>query len=248
MKNLGCTLSELGAMILIGGLGTRLRSAVSDRPKALAEIRGRPFLSFLLDQLSTAGIKSVILCTGYKGEEIQAVFGYSYRSMDILYSQETSPLGTGGAIRLAISLIESDPVLVMNGDSYCGVDLPVFWAWHRQRDAAGSILLNRASDTRRFGRVQVDSGGVVLGFDEKRERCGEGWINAGIYFLSHHLILSIPAKRVVSLEREMFPLWVGQKLYGYQSTARFLDIGTPESYAAAERFFASEKSTERSIL
>jgi NDP-sugar pyrophosphorylase family protein len=209
-----------------------------DRPKVLAEIRGRPFLAFLLDQLTAAGIKRVVLRAGYMGEQVQTVFGHSYGALDLLYSQEASPLGTGGAIRLATDLLRSDPVLVMNGDSYCGVNLRAFWMWHSERDAAGSILLIRALDTKRFGRVQVDSEGLVVGFDEKGEKSGQGWISDGVYFLRHNFILSIRADRTVSLEREIFPLWLGRKLYGYQSAGRFLDIGTPEDYAAAEQFFA----------
>jgi len=239
------TLSEITSVILIGGLGTRLRSAVSDRPKVLAEIQGRPFLAFLLDQLSATGIKRVVLCAGYKGEQVQAVFGHSYGPLDLFYSQETSPLGTGGALRLAIKLIESDPVLVMNGDSYCGANLKAFWMWHTERNAAGSILLTHTFQMKRFGRVQVDSDGLVLDFDEKGKRGGQGWINAGVYLLGQDFILSIPANRTVSLEREVFPQWVGRKLYGYESAGRFWDIGTPEDYAEAEQFFSTLKKGSR---
>jgi len=232
------TLNEVTAAILIGGLGTRLRSVVPDRPKVLAEVRGQPFLAFLLDQLTTTGIKRVVLCAGYKGEQVQAAFGQSYRALELLYSQEASPLGTGGAIRLAINLLDSEPVLVMNGDSYCGVDLMTFWTWHGKRNAAGSMLLAQTLETERYGRVQVDSDGLVVGFHEKGKGGGKGWINAGVYFLGQDFILSIPTNREISLEREIFPMWVGRKLYGYQSAGHFLDIGTPEDYAAAERFFA----------
>lgn len=233
-------LSEVTAAILIGGLGTRLRSVVPDCPKVLAEVLGRPFLAFLLDQLTTTGIKRVVLCAGYKGDQVQATFGHSYGGLELLYSQEESPLGTGGAIRLAINQIGTDAVLVMNGDSYCRVDLKAFWAWHNKKNAAGSILLTEVLETERFGRVQVNSEGVVVGFDEKGKRKGKSWINAGVYFLGQDFLLSIPTNREISLEREIFPLWVGQRLYGYQSTGHFLDIGTPEDYAAAEQFFASE--------
>ncbi len=245
MKDSCRTLSEVTAVILIGGLGTRLRSVVPDRPKVLAEVQGRPFLAFLLDQLTETSIKRVALCTGYKGEQVQAVFGHSYGPLDLFYSPETSPLGTGGALRLALHLIESDPVLVMNGDSYCGANLNAFWMWHTERDAAGSILLTQTFQMKRFGRVQVDSDGLVLDFDEKGERGGQGWINAGVYLLGQDFILSIPENRTVSLEREIFPMWVGRKLYGYESAGRFLDIGTPEDYAAAGQFFSILKKGSR---
>ena len=107
------------AAILAGGLGTRLRSVVKDRPKVLAEIRGVPFLTYLLDQLAAAGVRDVVLCTGYMGEQVRSAFGDSYGGMCLSYSQESSPLGTAGALRLALPLFKSSSVLVMNGDSFC---------------------------------------------------------------------------------------------------------------------------------
>lgn len=228
------------AVILAGGLGTRLQSVVADRPKVLAEIRGRPFLAYLLDQLAAFDLRRIVLCTGYLGEQVQAAFGDTYRCLRLLYSQELSPLGTAGALRLALPLFESNPVLVMNGDSFCETDLRTFWSRHNRRDADGTLLLAEVRDTKRYGRVDIDNDGRVLHFNEKGGRGGPGWINAGIYLLNHCLLLTIPAGVRASLEREMFPAWIGQGLHGYRSEGRFLDIGTPEAYAMAEQFFASE--------
>src|ERR671910_3457055 len=122
--------SDLSVAVLAGGLGTRLRPVVSDRPKALAEIHGRPFLAYLLDQLSTAGCSRVVLCTGHLGEQIERAFDKRYRNLQISYSRETRPLGTGGALRLALPDLLSDPVLVMNGDSFCATDLTSVRDWH----------------------------------------------------------------------------------------------------------------------
>lgn len=235
--------ADLTAAILVGGFGTRLRPVVADRPKVLAEVRGRPFLAYLLDQAETAGLRSVVLCTGYMGDRVQAVFGDTYSGLQLAYSRETSPLGTAGALRLALPLLASDPVLIMNGDSFCDTDLQAFWAGHQARGAEATLLLHETVDTRRYGRVRVDAEGRVLSFDEKSDSGGAGWMNAGIYVLSRRLLLTIPAGRAVSLEREMFPAWIEQGLYGYHSTGRFLDIGTPEAYAATEQFFASETLT-----
>jgi NDP-sugar pyrophosphorylase family protein len=231
---------DLTAAILAGGLGTRLRPAVGDRPKVLAEISGRPFLTFLFDQLLHAGIRRVVLCTGYLGEQVRAAFGDSYGSLHLLYSQETFLLGTAGALRLALPLLESESVLVMNGDSYCELDLQAFWTWHRGRQATASLALAQLSDTRRYGRVEVDAEGTVLSFYEKGYTDEPGWVNAGIYLLQRSLLLKIPAKGAVSLERELFPVWIGYGLYGYRSKGRFLDIGTPEDYAEVQEFFASQ--------
>lgn len=231
--------SKLTAVVLAGGLGTRLRSVVADRPKVMAEIHGRPFLTYLFDQLVAAGLSHVVVCTGYLGTQVSSFFGASYGSLRISYSQESSPLGTAGALRLALPLLESNPVLVLNGDSFCDADLMGFSSWHLERRAAASLVLTRMSDTARFGRVRINAEAAVTGFEEKSNRSGPGWINAGIYLVDRHLLQTIPAVGAVSLEREIFPEWIGRGLCGYESHGRFLDIGTPESLAAAEEFFAA---------
>src|SRR5437899_2628493 len=111
--------NSLSAAILVGGLGTRLRGIVADRPKVLAEVRGRPFLAYLLDQLVASGFQDVVLCTGYRSEQVKEVFGDGYGPLRIVYSEETVPLGTAGALRLALPLLQSETILVMNGDSFC---------------------------------------------------------------------------------------------------------------------------------
>jgi NDP-sugar pyrophosphorylase family protein len=214
-----------------------LRSVVADRPKVLADIHGRPFLAYLLDYVAAAGIRSAVLCTGYMAAQVQAAFGSDYGQLALRYSQESSPLGTGGALRLVLPWLETDSVLVMNGDSFCDADLAAFWAWHCGRHADASVLLIEAADTRRYGAVRVDAEGRVLGFAEKSQVTGSGWINAGIYLLRRQLLSTIPPHTPVSLERQMFPAWLRRRFYGYRSTARFLDIGTPASYALAHQFF-----------
>jgi D-glycero-alpha-D-manno-heptose 1-phosphate guanylyltransferase len=230
--------SRVSTAILAGGLGTRLRSVVEDRPKVLAEIGGRPFLAYLLGQLLDHDISTVVLCTGYKGEQVRAAFGDTYAKIKLVYSQELSPLGTGGALRLALPFFKSESVLVLNGDSFCDTNLEAFWNWHCARRAEATLLLTEVPDTSRFGQVEVSAEGRVIAFEEKGRNGGPGWINAGIYLLKHPLLESIPANRAVSLEREIFPTWIGRGLYGYRATGRFIDIGTPESYLHAEEFFA----------
>lgn len=233
-------LAEITAAILAGGLGTRLRAVVADRPKVLADVGGRPFLAYLLDQVADAGVRTVVLCTGYLGEQVQAVFGRIYGRLQLVYSQESSPLGTAGALRLALPLLQSETVLIMNGDSLTEVSLRAFWTWHWAQSAEGSVLLVKVPEAKQYGRVRLGVDGRVRSFDEKPDRSGPGWINAGVYLLSRRLLLSIPAGRPVSLEREMMPAWIGRGLYGYRHRGRFLDIGTPEAYAEAESFFARE--------
>lgn len=235
-------LSEITAVILAGGLGTRLRSKVSDRPKVLAEVQGRPFITYLLDQLWRSGIKKTILCIGYLGDQVRSVLGETYgKGISLAYSQEKEPFGTAGAIRLAFPLFDSNPLLVMNGDSFCKTSLEAFWAWHLDRKAKATILLTEMSDTQHYGQVDLDSNGRVIHFSEKDPLKGPGWINAGLYLIDQNLLNTIPPNRPVSLEEEMLPSWIGQGLYGFQSKGFFIDIGRPETYTLAERLPIGER-------
>jgi len=231
--------SSVTAAILAGGLGTRLRSVVADRPKILAEIRGRPFLGYLLDQLADAGLRTVVLCTGHMGDKVQAVFGDSHRGVRLVYSQEPFPLGTGGAIRLAASRLASPTVLVLNGDSYCEADVGAFWSDHCAAGSRATLVLVRVEDASRFGQVELDETGRIVRFEEKGARTGAGWINAGMYLIDRQWVEAIPAGKAVSLEREVFPGWIDRGLRGWRTSGRFLDIGTPESYREADQFLAA---------
>jgi NDP-sugar pyrophosphorylase family protein len=233
-------LSGVTAVILAGGLGTRLRPVFSQRPKALAEVLGRPFLEYLLDQIARWNIRNVVLCTGYLGEQIESYFHNQYKNLHLVYSKEPSPLGTGGALRRAWLFLQSDSVLVLNGDSYCKTDLGSFWGWHCGKGAEATLLLIETSDTSPYGRVETDEEGQILRFDEKCHKEGRGWISAGIYAFGSRFLQSIPDGHPISLERDVFPAWIGGGLYGYKSKGRFLDIGTPESYRLAEMFFAED--------
>jgi NDP-sugar pyrophosphorylase family protein len=232
-------LNTLTAAILVGGLGTRLQARVQDRPKVLANVNGRPFLAYLLDQLSSAGICQTVLCTGHLASMVEDTFGPSHGGMRLAYSHEKAPLGTAGALRLALPQLYSDPVLVLNGDSFCDADLGGFLGFYRSRGANATVLLTEVPDTGRFGRVALNEEEQIIRFEEKGSAAGAGWINAGIYLLSQRLLLDIPTSRAVSLEREVFPAWVGRGLYGWRGGGRFIDIGTPDSYAEAARFFAA---------
>ncbi len=231
-------INDINAVILVGGLGTRLRGVVADRPKVLAPVLNRPFLTFLLDKLAAAGLEKVVLGTGYRAEMILEEIGERYKSLRVVHSRETSPLGTGGALRQALRHLDSDPILVMNGDSYCTADLHGYWQWFMTGERQGALLLARVPDTSRFGRVMVGEDDLVASFAEKGAQAGPGWINAGIYLLRRHLVESIPAGKFYSLEQELFPLMAEQKrLYGYRSEAAFIDIGIPAAYAEADKFF-----------
>ena len=143
-------------------------------------------------------------------------------------------------MRLALPLLISDPVLVMNGDSYCGADLKAYWDWYRGCRPRASLLLTQVSNSGRYGSVAIDGVGRVVQFREKSKDQGAGSINAGIYFLSREVLVAIPAETMVSLEYDVFPKLIGKGLFGFASHGGFLDIGTPEDFALAEAFFATK--------
>ncbi len=234
-------LADCTPVILAGGLGNRLRSVVSDRPKVLAEVNQKPFLTYLLEQLHRAGFRKTVLCTGYLGEHIEKNFGSRYKHLALFYSQETRPLGTAGALRLALPLVQTKSAIILNGDSFCGASLDKFYFHYQKRKVSAAIILAHVSDARRFGKVFVDAQGRVLHFLEKDKKEGSGWINAGIYLVKKELLRSIPSGGPVSLEKQLFPQWIQQGIYGHQSRARFMDIGTAESYNCADNFFSPKK-------
>jgi D-glycero-alpha-D-manno-heptose 1-phosphate guanylyltransferase len=230
------SLSDIDAVILAGGLGTRLRSVVSDRPKPLSPVAGRPFLAYLLDQLAEAGLRRVTLCTGYRGEMVQAAFGTRYGQLQLSYSQEDHPLGTAGAVLAALGSLAAPTLLVANGDSLCRADLPAFWQFHCAQRAAASLLLSHVNDTCRFGRVELDDHRHVLRFHEKQAVSIAGWINAGLYLIERNVLAEFPASPL-SFERDVFPALIRSgSLCGWPGGGEFLDIGTPESFACAESF------------
>lgn len=241
-------LGRIDAFVLAGGLGTRLSKAVPDHQKVVAPVAGRSVLAQVLDQLADAGIRRAVVGVGHLASQVRASLGESHGPIALAYSEEAEPLGTAGALRHARDLLASDPVLVLNGDSYVEVNLAAFLAWHRARRAAASILLTTVPDPGRYGTVEADPGGRVIAFREKApadpaqaegKRSAPVWISAGVYLLSRAVIEGLAQRAPSSLERDVFPFLVGAGLYAYQGGGRFIDIGTPESYAEAQEFFAS---------
>ncbi|MCC7359390.1 MAG: nucleotidyltransferase family protein [Anaerolineales bacterium] len=245
MSETASALGGVPAVILAGGQGTRLQAVLPGAQKVVAAVGERPFLAYVLEALAAAGLREAILCTGYHAEQVMAQFGAAYGPLRLTYSHEPEPLGTAGAVRQALDHTTAETVLVLNGDSFCEADLGAFWAWHRARRAPGSLALTHVPDTTRYGRVRATPEGVVLGFEEKGGAGGPGWINAGLYLLTRQLVAQTPRGRAVSIEREMFPAWVGQGLCAWPGGGRFIDIGTPASYRAAAAFFAPAAAPKR---
>lgn len=227
------------ALILAGGLGTRLQSVVSDRPKPLADVDGRPFLERLLGQLARYGYRRAILCVGYRGEQVRDQLGNHHGTLALDYSFEQQPLGTGGALRNATHMLQTPHVLALNGDSYCDMDLAAFAAAHLGYGGDATVAVLHRDDRSRSGAVDLDPDGRVLAFASRPVTADPGLINAGLYMFDRGAIDAIPQGRAVSLEAEVLPdLAARRTLFGWRVKSDFIDIGTPESYRAAPKFFA----------
>jgi D-glycero-alpha-D-manno-heptose 1-phosphate guanylyltransferase len=231
------------AFVLCGGHGTRLRSLLVDRPKSMALISGTPFLQLLLDRLRSQEVSEVILGTGYMAEKIEGYFGSGNKfAVRIRYSREDEPLGTGGALKLAEPLI-SDPVLVLNGDSYVEWSLVAMLELFMAKDADMVITLQAVADVSRYGSVALDQEGRVTQFIEKGVRGGPGLINAGVYLLRKRIVRDLPAGTAMSLEREVFPRLLERGVFGLVCTGLFIDIGIPNDLKRAQTLLASRVGT-----
>ncbi|WP_315369938.1 nucleotidyltransferase family protein [Oribacterium sinus] len=223
------------AILLCGGMGTRLRSVVSDRPKPMADICGKPFLQYLLEMLRDKGITEVIFALGYMGEMIEEYFqdGSAF-GLKIAYSYEEEPLGTGGAIRNALPKILEEEVLVLNADTYFPMDYQGLLRFHQENDGDFSLATRAVPDISRYGAVRRDAAGRILAWNEKLEDGGQplaGEINGGIYVMKKSLIAEIPEGKQ-SLEQDCVPKWLseGKRIFGLPFDGYFMDIGIPKDY------------------
>jgi len=226
----------LDAVLLCGGAGLRLRSIIGDAPKGMANIGGRPFLELLIRQLYRHGFERAILAIGYGGDAIRSYFGNQAFGLQLAYSEEPRPLGTGGALRNATDAVGSESVLIMNGDSYTDADLGELVAnYHKVRTDA-SIVVVPADSRGDCGSVQLDENGKLAAFAEKYGPFHAPYVNAGIYVLSREILYEIPPKVELSLERELLPEWLrrGKCIKAFISSAKCIDIGTPERYWEAQ--------------
>jgi D,D-heptose 1,7-bisphosphate phosphatase len=232
------------AIILAGGLGTRLRGVVGDVPKVLAAVRGRPFLDLILETLSRCPFMGrVVIATGYMAERIHHRYGSGHPyPFDITFSEEKKLLGTGGAIKKALKHTMTDTVLALNGDSYVDVNLVDLYASHKARKAAMTMVLKAADDAGQFGTVKVDTSMRITEFEEKKGTAAEAIINAGVYVFHRDLFDGVPDGVPLSLERDLLPGFLHRGVYGYVSSGKFIDIGTPKSYRMADTYLGGAQS------
>lgn len=226
------------ALILAGGLGTRLRGVVDDVPKSLASVGGRPFVHWLLDRLADSGVGRVVLATGYRGDMVREACGNSWRGMALDYSQESTPLGTGGALAVALNLVDTDSCLVINGDTWLDLDYRLLCRAGEGSGLPLYVTLTKVPSVARYGAATVD-GDRLIGFSEKGHD-GAGLINAGVYWVSTKLQEYFPRRLTFSLEEDLLPLLVEKRLVGaFIAGSGFIDIGVPSDYFKAQSIFAS---------
>lgn len=217
--------------MLAGGLGTRLRSVVADRPKCMAPVGDHPFLYYLLQYLHRQGITHVVLALGYKAEQVIDWCNSTTLPLQVSWATEPEPLGTGGAIMYALPRIQHNELFIVNGDTYFEADLPAMYAFHEQQQSELTLALKPMRQFDRYGSVELDASQRVSAFHEKRY-CESGLINGGIYLTSRRYLQSLLLPVKFSFEKDVLEK---SRLYGFVSDTYFIDIGIPEDYERAKR-------------
>ena len=226
------------AIILAGGLGTRLRSAVPDLPKSMAPINGRPFLERQLDYWIDQGVRHFVLSVGYRRKVIQDHFGAVYREASINYAIEDQPLGTGGSLLLAVNMLpHENPFLLLNGDTFFEVELTKLTEFHISKQSEWTFSLFRTKETKRYMGIEVNQNNRIVSFNLRTEK-RENLANGGVYLVDQQILSKIPngVKGVkISLENEIIPAMLKQscRFFGYPSKGLFIDIGIPRDYFMA---------------
>ena len=228
---------KTSAILLVGGMGTRLMPLTSKTPKPMLQVAGVPFTEHQIRKAAQAGISEIVLATSYKAELFEPYFGDGRKfGIKIKYAVEESALGTGGGIRNAAALLDDcDQVVIFNGDVLSGHDLSAQIQFHINNKAEVTLYLTKVADARAYGCVELLADNQVKSFLEKMENPVSNLINAGCYIFNRRVIDQIPANQVISVERDTFPSFLssGVKVYGYLDNSYWLDIGNPQALVKA---------------
>jgi len=224
-------------IILAGGLGTRLRSVVSDVPKCMAPVGGRPFLAWILQWMERFDVAHIVLSLGYLNEVVTDWIHNEYKGKTpVDWVIEETPLGTGGGIRLAMSKVKSDRAIILNGDTFFNVDLNAFHSFSKEADTPLAVALKPMTDFDRYGSVTLSADGRITSFNEKKH-CDKGLINGGIYCIDSRAGLFDGMDQKFSFEKEILePMSAGGNIAGFISDGSFIDIGIPQDYNLAQTF------------
>ncbi|MGE5407956.1 MAG: sugar phosphate nucleotidyltransferase [Syntrophothermus sp.] len=225
------------AIVLVGGEGTRLRPLTDSVPKPALTLVDRPFLAYMVEWLAAHGVSEVVLACGFLPDVLRAALGAdAHDGTALTYLVEPDRRGTAGAVRFAAEELGDrlgERFLALNGDVLCDLDLTALIGAHAERGAQATIALYPVEDSAPYGLVECDADGAVLAFREKTGEPVPGEINAGAYVLERSVLDLIPPGREVSIEREVFPLLVGERLHALRLDGYWMDIGTPERYLQA---------------
>lgn len=224
-------------IILAGGLGTRLQSVVNDVPKVLAVVNGKPFLHYILQEVTRQKISQIVLSVGYKHELIESFCKKNHSNLSINYAIEEEPLGTGGGIALALQQSKSENVLIINGDTFFQINFDLLFDLHQSHTACFSIALKPMKNFDRYGSVVINDQNRITGFKEKQFQT-EGTINAGIYLLNKKDFLKSRFPQKFSFEKDfMEKYYQSFNMHGFSFDNYFIDIGIPEDYYKAQQDF-----------
>lgn len=238
--------SQTDIVILAGGLGKRLQTLTQGRQKVLVPINGTPFLALLIDFIAAQGGQRFIVCTGHGAQAVEQALAGMFPKLDIVFSREEEPLGTGGAIKQAAALVRSPRFLAMNGDCFCVIDYGQLIARHVSRKAAATIAVTRLDDAREYGTIEIGADGRIEAFKEKSasaellsrsasaDRQPGHLINTGTYCLNKDVFDLAETPQKFSIEYDFFPRLVGKGFWSFEVANKFVDIGTPERYQWAQ--------------
>lgn len=221
------------AIILAGGLGTRLRSVIDQIPKPMAPVSDRPFLDYLVLYLKKFNVERIILSVGYKHEPIYDYFGIKFKEIEIEYAVEDEPLGTGGGIKNALLYARNSNLFLLNGDSFFNVDLEKLEKFHTVNSDQVSLSLKKMKNFDRYGTVTVHNNRIEK--FESKKYCKEGYINGGVYLIECDIFKSLPLEKKFSFENDFLHVYPDKIYMGaYKSESYFIDIGIPEDYNRAQ--------------
>jgi len=235
-------LETTDVVVLCGGKGTRLRSQIGKTQKVMATIDGHPFLDLVIANFKKQGFKRFILCTGYQADAVEEHYRKDNQGLIFEFSKEGKPLGTGGAVKNAQNLINSNPFLVLNGDCYCSADFSGFVRFQREQDASVLMVTSANADSKDYGSIVMDDSKRIVEFAEKAG--SQGYVSVGAYCFSQEIFIQMPEKESFSLEYDVFPSLAKEGLYGFFVEEGFLDIGTPQRLKEAEALLKKEKKGE----
>jgi D-glycero-alpha-D-manno-heptose 1-phosphate guanylyltransferase len=229
------------AVILAGGMGTRLKEMVPDKPKPMADINGRPFLEYLVNYLEENTISRIIFSLGFKADIIISYFKNRYKNIDIEYVVEDIPLGTGGGIVNALRKVTGTDVFILNGDTLFKIDLKKMARFHSSNEAFLTMALKKNETGSRYGSVIIDEAFQIKAFTEKEQNAGNALINGGIYLLSKDNFLQESLPEKFSFEKDFLEKYfLKKRFYGVPFDNYFIDIGTPSTYKLAQTDFLNE--------